>query len=121
MSEERENWSELRENLVQTLYSLDKKAQAIKRAKARDEKYAPFRAKFKQIQYKQFLEYQKSGKRLTANMFVLWFLRYKTKSIKISYCENNQKNKLIQLAQANNREFKKLLNAKADRLLTIAD
>lgn len=107
LSEERENWSELRENLVQTLYSLDKKAEATKRAKARDKKYAPFRAKFKQIQYKQFLKYQKSGKRLTANMFVLWFLRYKTKSIKIPYCENNQKNKLIQLAQANNREFKK--------------
>lgn len=52
LSEERENWSELKENLVQTLYSLDKKAEAVKRAKARDEKYAPFRAEFKQTQYK---------------------------------------------------------------------
>ena len=113
LSEERENWSELKENLVQTLYSLDKKAEAVKRAKARDEKYAPFRAEFKQTQYKQFLKYQKSGKKLTANAFVLWFLKYKTKSIKIPYCETNQKNKLIQLAQANNREFKKAFECRS--------
>ena len=113
LSEERENWSELKENLVQTLYSLDKKAEAVKRAKVRDEKYAPFRAEFKQTQYKQFLKYQKSGKKLTANAFVLWFLKYKTKSIKIPYCETNQKNKLIQLAQANNREFKKAFECRS--------
>ena len=34
LSEERENWSELKENLVQTLYSLDKKAEAVIRSMA---------------------------------------------------------------------------------------
>ena len=33
--------------------------------------------------------------------------------IPIPYVEQNQKNKLRQLAQANNREFKKLLHDKA--------
>jgi len=41
-----------------------------------------------------------------------WFLENKT-DIQIPYVEQNQKNKLRQLAQANNREFKKLLHDKA--------
>ena len=53
-----------------------------------------------------------SGSKLTANSFVDWFLENKT-DIQIPYVEQNQKNKLRQLAQQNNREFKKLLHDKA--------
>ena len=53
-----------------------------------------------------------SGSELTANSFVDWFLENKT-NIQIPYVEQNQKNKLSQLAQQNNREFKKLLHDKA--------
>ena len=49
---------------------------------------------------------------LTANSFVEWFLKNKPQHIEIPYIKQNQKNKLKQLAQANNREFKKLLHAK---------
>lgn len=53
-----------------------------------------------------------SGSKLTANSFVDWFLENKT-NIQIPYVKQNQKNKLRQLAQQNNREFKKLLHDKA--------
>lgn len=53
-----------------------------------------------------------NGSKLTANSFVDWFLENKT-DIQIPYVEQNQKNKLSQLAQQNNREFKKLLHDKA--------
>ena len=49
----------------------------------------------------------KSGKKLTAHGFVIWFLENKAGEITIPYCQSNQNNKLNQLAQANNREFKK--------------
>ena len=52
--------------------------------------------------------------KLTANGFVEWFLKNKAQNIEIPYVKQNQKNKLRQLAQQNNREFKKLLQAKAD-------
>lgn len=37
----------------------------------------------------------------------------------IPYLESNRTNQLIKLAQANNREFKKLLNAEADTSVTV--
>lgn len=49
-----------------------------------------------------------NGYYLTANRFVNWFLAHKASEIEVPYLKQNQKNKLIQLAQANNREFKKL-------------
>jgi len=39
----------------------------------------------------------------------------------IPYIKSNQTNQLIKLAQINNREFKKLLNAEADTLPTVED
>ena len=45
--------------------------------------------------------------KLTANGFVEWFLKNKAQNIEIPYIKQNQKNKLRQLAQQNNREFKK--------------
>mgnify|MGYP004657971335 CR=1 FL=1 len=49
---------------------------------------------------------------ITALSFVDWFLENKT-DIQIPYVEQNQKNKLRQLAQQNNHESKKLLHDKA--------
>lgn len=49
------------------------------------------------------------GSKLTANSFVEWFLRNKSQDIEIPYVKQNQKNKLRQLAQQNNREFRKTL------------
>ena len=40
---------------------------------------------------------------------VEWFLENKADKIQIPYVEQNQKNKLRQLAQQNNRAFKKIL------------
>ena len=47
-------------------------------------------------------------KNLTANGFVNWFLKAKAKDYNIPYVVQNRKTKLIQLAQKNNRELKKL-------------
>ena len=49
----------------------------------------------------------KLGKKLTANGFVLWFIKTKATKISIPYRQSNWESKLNQLAQANNREFKK--------------
>ena len=79
-----------------------------KGAIVRDKKYAEFREKFAEIQREKYKEMLQIGIKLTANSFVEWFLANKT-NIQIPYVEQNQKNKLRQLAQQNNREFKKLL------------
>ncbi|MBQ4400080.1 MAG: hypothetical protein II830_02150 [Alphaproteobacteria bacterium] len=75
--------------------------------------YAPFREYFKQIQQERYEFALLNGSKLTANSFVDWFWENKANDIQIPYIEQNQKNKLRQLAQANNREFKKLLHDKA--------
>lgn len=103
----RQKWQQHRQNSVEVLYSLQKQADARKRGQIRDKKYAPFREYFKNMQQQKYLEYQKSGRQLTANGFAIWFLRNLPTHIAIPYRQSNLKNKLIQLAQANNREFKK--------------
>ncbi len=103
----KQEWLQNRKNSVKILYALDKKAEAVKRGKARDKKYAPFREQFKEIQYRKWLSYHKSNKKLTAYAFVQWFLKNKDKHMNIPYLTSNVENKLYQLAQANNREFKK--------------
>ena len=113
LSEERKEWAEQRNNSVEILCHLHRKEEARKRAAAKNERYKSFKNVYKELQKSQFKKYQQEGKFLSANAFVLWFLKYKTKSIKIPYCETNQKNKLIQLAQANNREFKKAFECRS--------
>lgn len=103
----RKDWEELRRYSIKSLYLSDKKNEAVKRAQARDAKYAPFRQQFKKIQLDKFLEFHKSGKKLKANYFVSWFLRNSNLRFQIPYVKSNYLNKLIQLAQQNNREFKK--------------
>ena len=119
--EEKKLWEDLRENSIDILCHLDRKNAAYKRAAAKNKRYEPFKKVFKQLQKIQFIKYQKAGKTLSANAFVKWFLKNKIQTIEIRYIESNQTNQLIKLAQANNREFKKLLNAEADTSLTAED
>ena len=107
LSEARAEWCAMRATSIEAVIKTDRKQQAINRGKRRDEKYAPFREYFKNLQRQKYISYQKEGKKMTANGFVRWFLENSPQDIKIPYCKENQKNKLIQLAQANNREFKK--------------
>lgn len=104
---ERKNWEENKKNTAEILYSLRKKNDAVNRAKCRDKKYAPFREYFRIQQQKKYLEYQKTGQKLSANSFAAWFIEHKDEHLEIPYAKQNQKNKLTQLAQANNREFNK--------------
>ena len=107
LTEERKAWGEMRENSVDVLCRMERKEEAIKRGKARDKKYAPFREYFKNLQQQKFCDYQKQGKKLSANGFVKWFLEHQPKGIEIPYRRSNLTSKLIQLAQANAKEFKR--------------
>ena len=91
----------------EVLCKINRSQEAQKRAQSRDKKFAPFREYFKKIQRQRFNKYMKLGKKLTANGFVLWFLKTKAAKISIPYRQSNWESKLNQLAQANNREFKK--------------
>jgi transcriptional regulator with XRE-family HTH domain len=109
----RQEWQEYRRDFSEILYALYRKQDAAQRGKIRDKKYAPFRTYFSNLQKQQFEEMQKQGKKLSANAFVCWFLSHIPDDIEIPYCKTNQKNKLIQLAQANNRELKKAFACKS--------
>lgn len=56
-----------------------------------------------------------------ANFFAKWYLTYKSEEMSIPYVKQNIINKLVQLAQKNNREFKKLLRVEADTSNVVAD
>ncbi len=103
------HWRDSRKESVEVLCKINRSQEAQKRAQSRDKKYAPFREYFKKIQKQRFNKYMKLGKKLTANGFVLWFLGTKAAKISIPYRQSNWQSKLNQLAQANNREFKKAL------------
>ncbi len=108
LEEAREEWSSCRADTITSIIKSHNKLKAIKGAESRDRKYAYFRTKFALLQKEHYLKALQNGYQLTANRFVTWFLIHKSAEIKIPYVKQNQKNKLIQLAQANNREFKKL-------------
>lgn len=108
LEEAREDWNKLHATTFEAIVAEDRKAQAKKRGKARDSKYAPFREYFKKIQKERFLEYKKAGFVLKASEFLRWFLE-NNENIVIPYKKSNQHHKLIGLAQENNREFKKYL------------
>ena len=99
----RKEWENMRASSFAVIAQMDRKQKAIKGAQIRDNRYKDFREKFKEIQYKKFLEEKKKGNQLKATRFANWFL--KQKNISIPYAESNQLHKLTQLAQANNREF----------------
>ena len=110
--EDREEWKEIHTMTIDAGIKIDRKEQAKKRGKARDNKYAPFREYFKQVQKEKFDEALKNGRKLTANGFAHWFLKNRTNDMKIPYTENNKLQKLIRLAEANNREFKTPIECK---------
>lgn len=107
LTECRTEWNNMHSLTIKSIISCDRKAEAQKRAAARDKKYSLFRQQFKQTQLKKWLSYHKSGKHLSANAFLLWFMKHKAETVDIPYKKSNLENKLLQLAQANNREFKK--------------
>lgn len=110
--EAREEWGELHNDTIESVIKYHTSSEAKRKSEIKDQKYAPFREYFKQIQQENYEFALQNGSKLTANSFVDWFLENKT-DIQIPYVEQNQKNKLRQLAQQNNREFKKLLHDKA--------
>ena len=62
----REQWSEIRKDSIESLCKCERKNCARKARKLRDEKYAPFREYFKKIQYEKFMQYHQAGKTLSA-------------------------------------------------------
>lgn len=52
----REQWSEIRKDSIESLCKCERKNCARKARKLRDEKYAPFREYFKKIQYEKFIK-----------------------------------------------------------------
>lgn len=107
LSEARMEWEENRATTIEAVILSDRKAEARRRAAIKDTKYAYFREHFKNLQKTKFMEYQKQGKTLTASSFVRYFLKNRLSTVDIPYKTSNLQNKLNQLAQANNREFKK--------------
>lgn len=107
LKEARDEWCDIRATTLAAIITCDRKAEAIKRGKARDKKYEPFREYFKSLQQKHFLEHAKIGQKMMANSFVVWFLENKPNEVIIPYKESNQYHKLIRLAEENNREFRK--------------
>lgn len=98
---------ELRATIVDAFIMEYKRTQAKKCGKIRDNKYAPFREYFKDLQKKIFIKAKENGKCLSANAFVYWFLENKPEDVIIPYKISNQQHKLLRLAQENNREFRK--------------
>ena len=108
IKEERKEWEELRKDTIDIFIKIKKSEEAKKGALKRDEKYVFFRNEFKKLQKEKYQEYLSQNKNLTANGFVNWFLKEKAKDYNIPYVVQNRKTKLIQLAQKNNCELKKL-------------
>ena len=107
LEEARNDWSDMRAGVLDTIINYDRKQEALKRGQAHDKKYAPFREYFKNLQKQKFIEHQKSEKIMSANSFVRWFLENTPDEVTIPYKPSNQYNKLIKLAEENNRELKK--------------
>ena len=113
LKEARAEWSERRNDTIESIIECHVRSEAKRKSDIKDQKYAPFREYFKKVQREQFDIALQNGYKLTANSFVEWFLANKADKIQIPYVKQNQKNKLRQLVQQNNREFKKLLHDKA--------
>lgn len=113
ITESRNEWSELHNDTLESVVKCYTSSEAKRKSAIKDKKYAPFREYFKQVQREKYEVSLQNGSRLTANSFVEWFLKNKPEQVEIPYIKQNQKNKLRQLAQENNREFKKLLPDKA--------
>ena len=109
LNEARDNWGEIHTTTIDAVIKTHYKINARKGAIIRDKKYTEFRKTFAKLQKEKYETAIQNGKKLTANGFVEWFLTNKADNMQIPYVKQNQKNKLRQLAQQNNREFKKPL------------
>ncbi len=90
--EAREEWEELHNDTIESVIKCHTSSEAKRKSEIKDQKYAPFREYFKQIQQENYEFALQNGSKLTANSFVDWFLENKT-DIQIPYVEQNQKNK----------------------------
>ena len=113
LEEARADWSDMRATTLDSVIKVHQRKNARKGGIERDKKYIQFREEFAKIQKEYFIRAYQNNQKLTANSFVEWFITNKAEQIKIPYVPQNQKNKLRQLAQANNRKFKKLLLGKS--------
>ncbi len=113
LKEARADWSDMRQTTLSSIIKIHQRTNARKGGVERDKKYIQFREEFAKIQKEYFIRTYQNNQKLTASSFVEWFISNKSKEIKIPYVPQNQKNKLRQLAQANAREFKKLLHGKS--------
>ena len=66
LEEARADWSDMRASILDSIITYDRKAEAIKRGRARDKKYAPFREYFKDLQQKRFVKYYEQEKIMSA-------------------------------------------------------
>ena len=112
LKEARADWSDMRQTTLSSIIKIHQRTNARKGGVERDNKYIQFREEFAKIQKEYFIRTYQNNQKLTASSFVEWFILNKSKEINIPYVPQNQKNKLRQLAQANAREFKKLLLGK---------
>lgn len=113
LEEARTDWSDMRATTLDSVIKVHQRKNAHKGGIERDKKYIQFREEFAKIQKEYFIRAYQNNQKLTANSFVEWFITNKAEKIKIPYVPQNQKNKLRQLAQANAKEFKKLLLGKS--------
>lgn len=81
LEEARTDWSDLHNTVLDAVITCDRKQEAKRKALIKDEKYAPFREYFKNLQYKKFISYQKQGKNLSASAFVRYFLKNQAQSV----------------------------------------
>ena len=81
LEEAHADWSDIRDSIWRVVITCDRKNEAIKRGRARDKKYAPFREYFKDLQQKRFAKYYEQEKIMSANSFVTWFLENTPKNI----------------------------------------
>ena len=63
LEEARTEWSNMRASILDSIITCERKKEAIKRGQARDKKYAPFRAYFKELQQKRFVRYYEQEKK----------------------------------------------------------
>ena len=113
LEEAHADWSDMRATMLDSVIKVHQRKNARKGGIERDKKYIQFREEFAKIQKEYFIRAYQNNQKLTANSFVEWFITNKAEKIKIPYVPQNQKNKLRQLAQANAKEFKKLLLGKS--------
>lgn len=107
LTEDRDIHGKICGTMIDAAVKEDRRSQAKKRGQARDNKYAPFREYFKNLQYKKFTEAKNKGYILKASVFLQWFWMNEAERVIIPYKKGNQYHKLLELAQENNREFKK--------------